>query len=247
MSLPIPITPTYVGDSGDFFRRLIPMIDTLPTLFRKVQGLGLERCYTSLKGLRFVEKMERGSATLSWLDTTSDVLNIYPMAFNAGSRVDITLYTGLGARHWEKNVSSSHRSLWTNKAVQSTPSVMDKLNRTFKNGISSYSGLVNSFSSAVERLQVIHVLNTLIANSVKPSDVKLMDIYQYPPTKDFVTGNRTYSLTPLLSAYRGSTGLEMNRYEYCFAEYITEGGKIRCSEMSVERELVELFQYVSGV
>lgn len=241
----LPITPVYQGESPEFFRRLMPMIESLPSLFTTLQRLSLEKCYTSLRGLRFVERLERGNV-LSWYDLSNDVVNIYPLAFRSGNRVDITLYTGLGQRHWEKHVSSTGKYLWNNKLVTTTPSTMDKLSKILKGSWSSYKGVLDQFQSAADRLQVIHVLNTLKANNVRPSD-KLVDIYTYPPTKEFVTGQRSFSLTPLLSVYRGNNGLEMKQYEYAFSEYVSMNGRVYCTEMSTEQALIELFEYVSGI
>jgi hypothetical protein len=241
----LPVTPTYIGQSPSFMRRMTSMADGLPSFFRRLDTLGLGRSYVGLKGIRFVEKLERGSSTLSWYDRSSDVITVYPLAYSSSSRFDITFYTGLGLRHWELNVPSNLKMVWKEKLVQPNVSLMSRLEVELKK-VYLYRELLSKFTTSIDRLQVIHVINALVDNNIKPQEARCLDIYSYPPIEDFCRGLRPYSLTPLLSAYRGGSGLDMNKYENAFAEFCSENGKIKAAEMSVEYELIELFKFVSN-
>lgn len=245
--MPLPVTPTYAGESPNFMRRMASMAEALPSMFHRLDSLDLKKSYVGLKGIRFVEKFERGSTTLAWYDRSSDIITVYPMAFNSGSRLDVQFYTGMGLRHWSLNIPSNLQLVWKNKLVQANLSVMDRLVIELKKGASNYKDVLNKFTTATDRLQVLHVINTLIDHSKKPQEAQSLDIFSYPPTEDFCSGVRAYSLTPLLSAYRGSMGLDMNKYENAFSEFCCENGNIHASETSVEYELVELFKFVSSV
>lgn len=223
------------------------MAESLPALFNRVENLKLNKSFVGLKGIRFVEKPERGSTTLSYYDRFNDTISIYPMSFRSGSRIDLTFYMGLGMRHWELNIPSNLKCLWKQKLIQPNMSTMDRLVGYIKNGISNYKELLDKFYSAVDRLQVLHVINTLVDNRVKPNEAKGVDLFEYPPTEGFCKGLTPFSLIPLLSAYRGGSGLPMEAYEDAFAEYCSENGKVRASEQSVEWELIELFKFVSDV
>ncbi len=219
------------------------MAEALPSMFTRVENLKLKKSFVGMKGVRFVEKLERGSAILSRYDRSTDTISIYPMSFRSNSRVDVAFYNGLGLRHWELNVPSHLKAVWKQKLIQPNLAVMDRLNVAFKSGFTDYKQILNKFTSAVERLQVLHVINTLIDHNVKPQEAEHLDIYAYPPIEDFCKGLTPYSLLPLLSAYRGT----LDNYEDAFSEYCTENGKLHASESSVEFELIELFKYCSGM
>lgn len=246
----LPITPTYVGESQTFMQRMTVMAAALPVMFQRLHALGLEKAYAGLKGIRFVEKAERGSGTLAYYDPSADTITIYPMLFRSGNRVDVSFYLGLGLRHWERNVSSSQKHVWREKLIQPNVAVVDRLQDYLRSGgATAYKMVLDRFSTPVERLQVIHVINTLIDNSIKPQDTKSVDLKEYPPTKDFCKGLRPFSLTPLLSVYRSNnfSTTDSLKYENAFAEFCCENGRVSASETSVEYELTTLLKYVSGI
>jgi hypothetical protein len=244
--MPLPITPTYSGKSNAFMQRMQVMHQALPVMFERLDKLGLRKAYSGLKGIRFVESPERGSSTLAHYDKSSDTISIYPMLFRSGMRVDVSFYSGLGLRHWEHNVSSAQKNCWRNKLVYPNVAVIDRLQEYFQHGIQSYKDVLDRFTSSVDRLQVIHIINTLIDNSINYYATRTLDLKEYPPTKDFCKGLKPFSITPLLSVYRNSTGLGL-KYEDLFSEYCVENGKLHASETSVQYELVELFAYCSGI
>jgi len=243
----LPITPTYIGQSPNFMRRMTSMAEALPAMFARIDSLGLKKSYVGLKGIRFVENFERGSSTMSRYDRSTDIISIYPMAFRGGSRIDVTFYTGLGLRHWELNIPTNLMMVWKHKLIQPNMATMDRLTKYLRGGISSYKELIDKFQTPIDKLQVIHVVNALIDNSVKPQEAKTLDLFGYPPVEDFCKGLTPYSLVPLLSAYRGGIGTDIEKYENAFAEFCCENGKVRAAETSVEFELSELFRYCSGL
>ena len=217
----------------------------LPSMFKRLDDIGLKKSYVGLKGIRFVEQLEKGSNVMAYYDKSSDVLSIYPMAFRSQTRVDVPFYNGIGLRHWLLNVSHTQKAFWRNKLVYASQNTVDRLQAILsRSTVVSLKDIPKKFNTPIDRLIAIHVVNTLIANSLSASAVKNVSLREYPPTRDFCRGAKPYSLIPLLSVYRGGDG---NVYEDVFAEFCSEKGSIKATELSVQTQLEELFSYVSGV
>jgi hypothetical protein len=243
----LPVTPVFIGESPMFMRRMTSMVEALPSIFQRLSSLNLRASFSGLKGLRFVEQSEKGSTTMGHYDRGRDILSVYPMAFRAGSRIDMVVYAALGLRHFELNLSSQDKLIWKKKFVYPKDAVIDRLQDFLsREGHPTFRAVLNRFSTAVDRLQVIHVLNTLLDNNVKPDEMKFIDLREYPPTRSFCRSMTPFSLTPLLSAYRSDAmGMGMDRYDIAFAEYCSENGRIPTAEMSAEESLVEIFKLVT--
>ena len=219
-------------------------VRTFPDIFWRLKNLRLDRAYLGIRGLRFVEKMERGSDVLAHYDTGTDVITVYPMNFRLGAgRIDLALYNGFGERYWAQRIQTRARYVWNQKYVYSNKPTMDRLRWILAHTNIPYNAIVDKFRLANERLQVIHVLDALIANNISRERAKTLDIFIYPPTAGFCAGNVPYNLNPLLSVYYGP----MNQREYpaCFSKYCAFNGRIPCTDLSVESSLNNLFKTVT--
>ena len=132
---------------------------------------------------------------------------------------------------------------WAKKLIVPERNVIDRVDQKLRLGIIGYHELIGDFTQANEKLQVIHICNALIANSIKPAESKFIDIFTYPATADFCKGLKPYSLLPLISAYVGTGAL--GQYDVAFAKYLLKGGKFNAAETSVEIALVRLFEEVT--
>lgn len=220
--------------------RMAALAGTLPDIFRRLDSLKLSKAYRGLKGLKFLEKTVGGEPV--YYHPREDVIYIYPMAFSGGGpRCDILIYRGLGQRFMHKHLAAQQKLQWAKKYVYPQRSVMDLL-MGLLDGTTPYREILGRFKEASERLQVIHVLNALTANSVNHVAAGTLDLAEFPPTKDFVAGRRPFSLQPLTSAY---SGRRLNRYEDAFAEYCAQNGTLRVAEQSVRDGVLELFKTVT--
>jgi hypothetical protein len=239
----LPITPVSEGFGEEYMRRMAAFAPALPEIFRKLEDLRLGAAYRGTAKLRFCEKLERGSSTRAWYNPNGDIVNVYPMAFSPGHRIDETVYIGFGQRHWTRNLRTEAKLRWNKKLIVPQANVIDRIAQKLKQGVSTYPHLISEFTQANEKLQAIHVCNALIANAVKPNVAKTYDLFTYPATADFCKGLKPYSLIPLLSAYLGTGAL--GQYDVSFAKYLINGGKFHATETSVEGELVRLFEEVT--
>lgn len=239
----LPVRVVYEGGSQRFMFLMSTFIESFPDIFERLHSLGLERSYAGLDLIRMVEVTERGAGVVSWYDLGKDVLSIYPMAFSIGTRIDLAVYAGLAQRYWHVAISNVDRDRWKRKLVLPDPAVIDRLSGMLKKGCSTYKSLIPQFHTATERLQVIHVLNALIRNSITPQQVQTLSLYEYPPTQDFCEQRKPYSLTPLLSAYTGIA--DVRSYDNAFAQFCSRKGHLPVGEISVEGELIELFKSVT--
>jgi len=239
----LPITPVSEGGGEQFLLRLSTFARTLPDIFRNLDRFRVSAAYRGAHKLRFAETMERGSSTRAWYNPVGDIVNIYPMAFSAGQRIDEAVYMGFAQRHWSLNMGTQAKLRWAKKLIVPQRNVIDRVDQKLRAGIAGYHDLISQFTQASEKLQVIHICNALIANSIKPAETKNIDIFTYPATADFCKGLRPFSLVPLISAYVGTGAL--SQYDAAFAKYMIQGGKFNATEMSTEQELVRLFEEVT--
>lgn len=242
--IPSSLVVVYEGKSPSFLKRLASFADTLPDVFNRLDNLQLHYSFTGLKRLRFVETLERGSGTLAHYDPNVDVISVYPLAFQIGGRIDLALYSGIGQRHWKFNVNNEDREKWTRKLVKADRAVIDRFSDAVTNTrFGRYEELLKNFHSSVDRLQAIHLINALKKNSISPTQAKNLSIYNYPPTKDFCSGSRPFSITPLMSVYSG--GMNLISYDQAFAHFCSRNGKFGVAEDSVEAALLELFKSIT--
>lgn len=241
----VPVHTVYVGSGTRFLTIMAQFSRALPGIFRTLNRLRLQKSYQTLQKMRFVERLEKGT-TLFDYDKSTDTLSIYPLAFQAHNRIDWVVYAGLGSRFYQREMSSVAKNQWMRKQVVPKRATIDRLQDLFDKGPvrSNFKDYLKEFNEATDRLVVIHILNALIKNSVRPSGIKTLRLDKFPPTSDFVRRLKPYSLKPLLSAYVGKTW-GIDKYEFAFAEYSIRGGKFPCSELSVEDALRTLFHGVT--
>ena len=122
-------------------------------------------------------------------------------------------------------------------------SLIDRLAEVM-DGKTDFKGVLSKFNTAVDKLVVLHILNALTHNSITPSQLQSIDFRKHASVRDFVEGNRPYSLKPLLSTYGGDVK-RLSDYPECFAEFLLNRGDMKISESSTKREFIDLFDFVS--
>lgn len=242
MKLPVPVT--VIGDDPVFLERVGKFAPALPGIFERLRWLRLELSYQKLRKLVFTQEARYSDPV--YYKLTDDTLMIFPLAFRAGQRIDIATYMGFGRRHWQRNIPSPYKEQWLKLEIEPDKRVVSKVVDHLKAG-TGYKGLVARFSRCHDRLIAIHIANALIRNHVPPDVASRLDLYAYPPTADFVRGERKFSLKPLISAYRpsGLYGLDVAVYEEAFTSYCMTRGSIPVTELSVQHALVELFKSIT--
>jgi len=232
----------YTGSSSDFLKRMSAFADTLPDLFRRIDGLKLSRSYTGLKPIKFLESPVNGEKIV--YDRSRDEITIHPSNFTAGDRIDAFFFKALGKRHWEMNVSSTNKIKWANQYCFVKEALIDRLSE-FMHGKLSFKEVISMFTTAVDKLIVIHILNALTHNSVTPSQLQSIDFKNHASVKDFVEGRKPYSLKPLLSTYGGDVR-RLSDYSECFSEWCLNRGNFKITETSTKEEFKDLFLAVSS-
>ena len=240
----IPVNMVMIGSGSRFFRVMEALSRAMPQIFRAMNTLQLSKAYRNVVKVRFVERPEAGGDAF-YYDKSRDIISIYPLVPTANGRLDKVLFAAFGRRYFERYLSSAGRTQWSKKLVYPDRAVIDHLQDLFKDSPrSAMKHYLRDFRSATEKLVVIHILNALIANSIKPNRLKTLDLRTLPCTAKFVNGSSPFSMKPLLSAYVGKQwGLD--RYEVAFAEYCARSGNFDISEPSVEDAAVSLFQAVT--
>ena len=240
------LKPVFEGSSRVFLDRMGALVPCVEDVENRINELKLERSYASIHKIRFVESLERGACRTSYYDACKDEVSIYPMAFTAGTRIDLALYSGFGDRFWATRLTSQQKTEWMRMLVSPDRAVMDRLEALFKQGdLESFDDVLEKFNVATERLQVIHVLNALIKNNVSVTNVRNISVFDYPATKDFCKSQRSFSLVPLVSVYGGLDNLR--DFGPAFAHYCSHYGKFSMSDHSTADSLTELFKNVCGL
>jgi hypothetical protein len=239
----LPISTCYEGDNYQFLARTRAFITALPDIFERLHDLDLDHSYRGMQKLRFVEQLELGAGTTHFYNAKKDMLSVFPMAFSAGGRIDLTLYEGLGQRHWQTGMSSAHKVTWARCLVKADQHVVDRIDEALASADDGqFLDIVGLFHSATEKLQAIHIVNAMVRNSMSITQFANMSVRDYPATKDFCAGDRPYSLIPLLSAYAARC---VRRYPEAFAQYCARSGHLPVSETSTEAAFVRLFKSVT--
>jgi hypothetical protein len=234
----LPVEPEYIGNSSEFLRRMLAINGTLPDLFNRMDRLKVGRAYRGIKGIEFREK--GGQSQFVNYDQGKDILTIFPMNHKIGNRVDLAIYTGIGMRMWNKEMSNNQKVKWMKKYVYPKMNVIDKILLWLNKG-TAFGPLLDMFLDADSRLQCIHIINALKKNSISVTKVKDLDLRVYPPTAEFTRSERPYSLRPILGAYNR----ELDDYEAAFSEYCSSMGSFRIAENSVKEQMLELFKSVT--
>lgn len=146
-----------------------------------------------------------------------------------------SLLAALGAKIAHQ-FSPSSKARWASQLVFARPSQIDAFaGRLAQQKCETYKDLVDSFSSAVDRLVALHIANALIANRVPIAEGVNLDIRKWGATEKFAAQLTPYSLIPLVSAYCP----QFSEFSRTFSAFVVSGLK-DVSESSVRAELKDL-------
>jgi hypothetical protein len=233
----------YSGNSANFLKRMAVFAETVPDIARRIDGLKLSSSCSGLRSIRFSETTINNDRFT--YDRAKDEIILYPVNFRAGDRIDYYLFKAIGRRHWSLNITSGEKVRWANMQVFVKEALIDRIAKVL-NGSFKFKDVINKFTTAIDKLVVIHILNALTKNSVTPSQLQSLDFRRHASVSDFVRGRRPFSIKPLISTYGGDVK-RLGEYEEAFSEYCLGRGEFKISESSTREEFKNLFLEVSGV
>lgn len=243
MSLPSGVKYVYEGNSRVFLLRMRNFTNCLEDLFTQVRRVGLEAATRNLKRIRICEALEAGM-NLATYDPPSDTVNIYPMAWQSGSRFDVAFHAGLGLRHWVRNISQENRLLWLEKAIRIDPRSYSQVSGWFS-GQLDYNSILGKFTTEDSRVTAWVLIQLLRDGGVSHLDLRTNDLAHIGCTASFISGKKPYSLKPLIMRFGGGM-LNVSSYEGAFASFVCHGGKIGMADQDVSAALTLLFKSVSA-
>lgn len=230
----------YQGSSESFLKRLHAVPPILSYIKRHLDALGLSSAHHGLNMVKIFEAPARGRTAWHY-DAGDDSISFFPL--QANHRPDISLFSAFGQRHWEKNLSSNAKLQWAKALVFPNHRVLERFLDLIRHG-RPYNDVLKRFKNPDDRLLVIHLINALVTNNVRPAQAKLLDLAHFPPTSHLVSANEAYSALPILRVHRPKH-TQTNSYADAFGEFCTNNGKFLSSEPSVTKLYRGLFQAVT--
>jgi hypothetical protein len=91
--------------------------------------------------------------------------------------------------------------MWRQKLTLPTTEQIDAFQQRLNQGFKSYTEVVESLKSPIDRLIAAHLSNAMMANGQAFAGATNINLREWGPTSEFATLRRYYSLTPLTSAY----------------------------------------------
>ncbi len=130
-----------------------------------------------------------------------------------------------GHRYWNKFLTSGKKRLWQDKYIKVSPKAIAVVNaaaqdKTYR----SYKEFISQFRDNYTRLVALHLSNALIANKYPIETLDRVDFRFHPATKDFASGSKSFSLTPLISLYAGKDVYE--DFAETFRAYVESRGSL---------------------
>lgn len=165
---------------------------------------------------------EVSTASSASAELSSQGINLYPQRLLADPKAVETVLREFGTLVF-RGMSVADKKHWEKKHSLPTPEQIDAFStrinsQEVQTHVRTYSELVDTFNTAVDRLVALNLANALLANGVKFSTSKGVDIKTYGATTDYASGRRYHSLVPLVSAY--ADRLVNASYGAAFADYI---------------------------
>lgn len=185
--------------------------------------------------------------TLSWSEKKTQMAALEAEFYAPGT---IIVYPGCGdetmkvrgilkaiGKAIEARMTPEARKCWDNRYALAEQAHIDSFNAALRTNPVTFRSIVERSQDPVERLTHIHLSNALIANKVTIRETENIDIKTWPPTAEFATQKRAYSLIPLASAYwpKGDT------FAGAFESWV-EDGLMDIYHTSVRKKIVELVQ-----
>lgn len=200
---------------------------------QKLYDRGLSRLYADVS-FKVLPISYNGS--LCEFDAASDSITFSLNHFHP-CRLDFLIYKALGQRRWNQ-MSNLEKLTWECKHVPAEDTITQKVQDLLKEG-TPYEDILETFNSAVPKLQVIHLLNALVASNVHPETAKRIDLKGHPATQALANRDRLFSLTPLLSAYASQ---ELMLFPYAVGHLFITEGNLPITEDSTRVKLQELVE-----
>jgi hypothetical protein len=235
MSVPKHITPQRKGDSPSFLHRLKAWDEMLPFLFAELDRLKLSRAHQGLKNLEY---LEYGGIELCRYDRLVDSINICPMLYEKGQRVDFAFYKAFGRRMW-KFISPSDKLKWLRLEVVPPKNVVELVASWFKQNEWS---AIKKTGTGME-LVVLETLKAIF--STCNFDVRVLDLKAYPPAASLMDGTSRVCIKSVLSKFTGDVDHDVRQFEDAFAEYCVNSGRIRLTDESIEEAINGLFREIT--
>lgn len=131
-----------------------------------------------------------------------------------------------GHRYWNKFLTSGKKKLWSDKYIKVSPRAIAVINKAaWSKKYRNYHEFVSQFRENYTRLVALHLSNALIANKYPIEMLDRVDFRYHPATKDFASGSKAFSLTPLISLYASKDVYE--DFAETFRAYVESGGTLR--------------------
>jgi len=97
--------------------------------------------------------------------------------------------------------SEEVKKRWDLKLVLPSAAQIDAFQGKLHTGFKSYNEVVESFSTACDRLVALNLANAMISNGQAFEGVFNVDIRKFGPTQEYANLKRYHSLKPLMGAY----------------------------------------------
>jgi hypothetical protein len=178
-------------------------------------------------------------------DDYDDLLRIFLLAIDKHRNIaPHAIVHECGHRYWNKFLTPGKRKIWADKYIQVSPRAIAVINKAaWTNTNKDYHSFVAQFRDNYTRLVALHLVNALMANKVPIEMLNRIDFRRHPATKDFASGSRSFSLTPLISMYASKDVYE--DFAETFRAYVESGGTLRSiNDPNGRRMLLYIFQQV---
>jgi len=190
--------------------------------------VGLGRVLYNLK----VEAVPKASSYLSsnviaQYDDYKDTIRIFLQALDRNKNIaPHAIVHECGHRYWNKFLTPGKKKIWQDKYIKVSPRAIAFINKAaWAKKYRNYHEFVSQFNDNYTRLVALHLSNALMANKQPIELLNRVDFKYHPATKDFASGNRAFSLTPLISMYASKDVYE--DFAETFRAYVESGGSLR--------------------
>jgi len=233
--------PEAVKSEPRFERLAKDLQGMLNTAVSHLNAVGLGR---AANGVVIIADIDSYHGDIAAYDDRKNELYVYLKPLSSRNKRDIIdiLIHELGHRYWNLYVSSIKKSNWHGKYIKVSSQAVELINRqAWSRKFRSYKSFIESFSDNYLRLIALHFSNALIANKVPIELLPTVDFRKHPATTNMATGNKEFSLTPLISMYASKDVYE--DFAETFKYYVATRGSLSNVPDSRGRAMLkEIFQ-----
>lgn len=196
-----------------------------------------EKFPAALETFRSIKLCQNSSHAYPVLfDREKHDLLVFPENFIPGVRPDMVIYEKIGKVFWDGLSKDAQRD-WSEMLTTVDQSTCERVCEAFS-ADRPFSDSVESLNSPVDRLVAVHVANSLMQVSLRPTSLEVLSPQNIPAAKGLLTGQTKFSLVPLVTAYGHKDLLD-----YCraFARLMMTGS-FGIKDASVEARVQKLFE-----